>query len=83
MEKRRKVVMFQSMVSLFILNKLGKSSEAKKNSIYLIKEKWLLNLDVVKLKLKPFKKLKKKFKNSRLQPKMVQFRTFRINVKKS
>jgi len=83
MEKRRKVVMFQSMVSLFILNKLGKSSEAKKNSIYLIKEKWLLNLDVAKLKLKPFKKLKKKFKNSRLKPKMVQFRTFRINVKKS
>ena len=83
MGKITKVVRFQLTVFLCTLKTLGMSSEAKKNSIYLIKEKWLLNLDVAKLKLKPFKKLKKKFKNSRLKPKMVQFRTFRINVKKS
>ena len=83
MEKETKVAVFQSMVSLFTLTKLGRLSEAKKNSIYLIKEKWSLNIDVTKLKEKLFKKLKLKFKNSRLFLKMGQSLTLRINVKKS
>lgn len=82
MEKIKEVV-FLSMVCLFISTKLGKSLEAKKNLIYLIREKWSLNIDVTKSKGKLFNKLNKKFNNSRLLPKMGQFLILRINVKKS
>ena len=83
MEKIKKAVIFLSMVFQFTLTILGMWLEAKKNLIYQIKEKWLLNIDVTKSKEKPFKQLKLIFKNSKLIPKMGQSLTLRNNVKKS
>jgi len=70
MGKIPKEAMFQWTVFLYTLTKLGNASEVKKNSIYLIKEKWLLNIDVAKLKKRQFNKFKNKFNNSKPLPKM-------------
>jgi hypothetical protein len=83
MEKITKVVKFQLTVSQCILKTLGTSSEAKRNWIYRTKEKWLHSIDVAKSKLKPFKRLKLRCKNSRKFQALVQFLTFKIHAHQS
>lgn len=83
MEKITKEVRFQLMGFLCTLKTLGTSLEAKRNSIYQTNEKWLPSIDVAKSKLKQFKKLKLKCKNSRKFQALDQFQTFKNPAQQS